>query len=85
MGELSRLPNIGKDTEQQLIEAGVPDYATLAELGAKEAWLRLQQRDASACIHRLLGLEGAIRGVKKADLPPETREDLRAFYQAHKL
>lgn len=85
MGELSKLPNIGKDTERQLVEAGVPDYATLAGLGAKQAWLRLQQRDASACLHRLMGLEGAIRGVKKTDLPQETKDDLKAFYQAHKL
>ena len=37
--------------------------------GAKAAWLKIQEIDESACIHRLMALEGAIRGVKKTMLP----------------
>jgi len=40
--------------------------------------------DSSACIHRLYALEGAIRGIKKILLPPERKEDLKAFYNFHK-
>jgi len=85
MGELANLPNIGKIVEQQLIEAGVPTFAQLKELGSRETWLRIQANDPSACIHRLLSLEGAIRGVKKTELPATVKEELRQFYRAHKL
>ncbi|HDK7162428.1 TPA: TfoX/Sxy family DNA transformation protein, partial [Clostridium botulinum] len=34
---------------------------------------------ASACIHRLLALEGAIQGVKKTALPQERKADLKDF------
>ncbi|NLI22341.1 MAG: TfoX/Sxy family protein [Clostridiales bacterium] len=85
MGELSKLPNIGKVVEQQLMDAGIRTGAELSETGAENAWLRIQRNDPSACIHRLLGLEGAICGVPKAALPPERKAELKAFYQAHKL
>ena len=52
---------------------------------AKAAWLKIQEVDPSACIHRLLALEGAIEGVKKTGLPDAVKADLKAFYQAHKL
>ena len=71
MGELSKLPNIGKTVEQQLTQT----YDGLKAVGAKEAWLRIQAFDPSACINRLMALEGAIEGVK---------DDLKAFYQEHK-
>ena len=84
MGELSTLPNIGPEVERQLHEAGVTTAAELRALGAEDAWLRIHARDPSACIHRLLALEGAIQGVKKTLLPPERRAELKAFYQAHR-
>lgn len=84
MGELSTLPNIGPEVERQLNEAGVTTATELRALGAEDAWLRIQARDPSACIHRLLALEGAIQGVKKTLLPPERRAELKAFYQAHR-
>lgn len=82
---LSDLPNIGPEVERQLNAVGITNEAELRALGAKDAWLRIQTIDPSACIHRLLALEGAIRGIKKAQLPPEVKADLKAFYQAHKL
>ena len=81
MGELSKLPNIGKTVEQQLTQT----YDGLKAVGAKEAWLRIQAFDPSACINRLMALEGAIEGVKKNLLPDEVKDDLKAFYQEHKL
>ena len=66
MGELSRLPNIGKEVERQLNEAGILSAEDLKNLGAEKAWLKIQKLDPSACIHRLLALEGALRGVKKS-------------------
>ena len=85
MGELSRLPNIGPVVEQQLYDVGIHTPEELSATGAEESWLRIQTIDCSACIHRLLALEGAIQGVPKAQLPQVRRAALKAFYQAHKL
>ena len=65
MGELSKLPNIGKVVEEQLIQIGISSVDDLMKVGAKEAWLKIQEIDESACINRLMALEGAIQGVKK--------------------
>ena len=84
MGELSNLPNIGKVVEEQLMQVGIHSAEELKRVGAKDAWLRIQAIDESACIHRLMALEGAIRGVKKSMLPDEVKADLKAFYQQHR-
>lgn len=84
MGELSNLPNIGKVVEEQLMQVGIDSEEELKRIGAREAWLRIQEIDESACIHRLMALEGAIRGVKKSMLPDEVKADLKAFYQQHR-
>ena len=84
MGELSKLPNIGKAVEAQLIQVGIETPEALRQAGVKAAWLKIQQIDSSACIHRLLALEGAIQGVKKSMLPDAVKADLKAFYQEHK-
>lgn len=84
MGELSKLPNIGKTVEEQLAQVGINTADELREIGAKAAWLKIQEIDESACIHRLMALEGAIQGVKKTMLPDEVKADLKGFYQEHK-
>ena len=84
MGELSKLPNIGKTVEEQLLQVGITTAGELKSRGAKAAWLKIQEIDETACIHRLLALEGAIRGVKKSLLPEEIKADLREFYREHK-
>lgn len=84
MGELSKLPNIGKTVEEQLAQVGINTADELREIGAKAAWLKIQEIDESACIHRLLALEGAIQGVKKTMLPDEVKADLKGFYEEHK-
>ena len=80
MGELSKLPNIGKTVEEQLIQVGINSPEELANIGAKDAWLRILESDESACINRLMALEGAIRGVKKNLLPDDVKADLKEFY-----
>ena len=56
----------------------------LKQMGSKSAWLKIQEIDESACIHRLLALEGAIQGVKKTMLSDEVKADLKEFYQWHR-
>jgi DNA transformation protein len=79
------LPNLGKVVEEQLNRVGILTCEELRQIGSREAWLRIQQIDPSACIHRLLALEGAVRGVKKADLSEEEKKSLREFYAQHKI
>lgn len=84
MGELSELPNIGKEVEGQLNKVGIFSYDELKDIGTEQAWLKIQEIDSSACIHRLLALEGAIQGVKKTALPEERKAELKDFYNWHK-
>ncbi|GFI61482.1 protein Sxy [Clostridiales bacterium] len=84
MGELSKLPNIGPAVEKQLIEIGINTYEELKSFGAEEAWLRIRNNDPSACIHRLLALEGAIKGIKKTELANERKAELKEFYNRNK-
>ena len=84
MGELSKLPNLGNTVEAQLNQVGIFTEEDLKRFGAEQAWLRIQQIDESACIHRLLALEGAIQGIKKTLLPEERKKELKDFYNWHK-
>lgn len=82
MGELAKLPNIGPKVEEQLNQVGITTLEQLKSLGSKRAWLQIKAVDETACIHRLLALEGAICGIKKTLLPTETKKDLKEFYTA---
>lgn len=84
MGKLSKLPNIGKVVEAQLNQVGIMTEDDLKSVGAKQAWLKIQEIDESTCINRLLALEGAIQGVKKTELSDDVKSDLKEFYQLHK-
>lgn len=84
MGELSKLPNIGPKVEKQLNDFGINTYEELSSLGAEKAWLMIQEIDESACIHRLLALEGAINKIKKTELPDSRKQELKDFYNKHK-
>lgn len=85
MGQLANLPNIGKVVEKQLNEVGITTTEQLVQTGAEQAWLKIQSIDKSACIHRLLAIEGAIRGIKKTDIPDERKAELKEFYNSHNL
>lgn len=84
MGELSKLPNIGEEVERQLNAVGIFTFEELKEVGAEQAWLKIQSIDSSACIHRLSALEGAIQGIKKTSLPEGRKAELKEFYHHHK-
>ena len=63
---------------------GIHTADELKRTGAKAAWIKIQEIDESACIHRLMALEGAVRGVKKTMLPDDVKADFKEFYQWHK-
>lgn len=85
MSELEELPNIGRDTASQLEAVGITTFEQLRGTGSREAWLRIQQIDPSACLSRLSALEGAIQGVRWHHLDLETRASLKEFYQDHQI
>ena len=66
--------------EEQLMQIGISSADELRQTGSKAAWLKIQEIDESACINRLMALEGAIRGVKKTQLPDDIKADLKNFY-----
>jgi DNA transformation protein len=84
MGELSKLPNIGKVVEEQLNEVGIETVEQLKEIGSRKAWLRIKSIDDSACINRLYGLEGAIQGIRWHNLSKEIKDELKKFYNDFK-
>lgn len=64
MGELLKLSNIGKVVEEQLNQTGVFTAEELRTIGSKQAWLKIQEIDETACVHKLMTLEGALRGCE---------------------
>ncbi len=80
--ELKELPNIGPELARLLDEAGIHDAEELRALGTQEVFLRLKARDPDACFHKLTAIEGAVRGVRKSQLAPERKAQLRAFFDS---
>lgn len=85
MNDLIKLPNIGPVVAKQLNQVGIDSYEQLKKRGSKQTWLDIQHIDTSACIHRLYAFEAAIRFIKKSDLPPDVKADLKKFYNTHKM
>lgn len=84
MSELSKLPNIGKVVEQQLLQVGIESAEQLREIGSWQAWLNIRAIDPSACYNRLCALEGAIQGIRWHDLSVDKKKELKDFYNAFK-
>ncbi|SFM27787.1 TfoX/Sxy family protein [Methanolobus profundi] len=80
MGDLTKMPNIGKKVEEQLLEAGVETPADLIELGSRKTFERLLIIDESSCINKLYALEGAIQGIRWHHLPEEEKKALKEYY-----
>lgn len=79
--DLSKQPNIGKDTEAKLIQVGISSYAELISVGTEQAFLRLQTLDPGACIQLLYGLEGAIEGIQATKLSSVKKQELLEFHR----
>ena len=79
--DLNLQPNIGKDTENKLIQVGINSYAELVAAGTEQAFLRLQTIDPGACIQLLYGIEGAIQGIPANSLPNDKKQELREFHR----
>lgn len=78
--ELTKLPNIGPELARQLNEVDIRDSEDLKELGGEMACLRMKAGGLDVCFHKLTALEGAVQGIRKSQLTPERRAELRAFF-----
>lgn len=84
MSKLTNLPNIGKELEKQLNMVGINTYDNLVNCGSQEVWLKIKEIDPSACINRLMALEGAIQNIRWHDLPEKDKKYLKDFYENNK-
>ena len=82
MGELSKLPNIGKKLEEQLNEVGIYTFEELKKAGSKQVWLDIKAIDSSACYNRLCALEGALQGIRWHNLSEEIKCELKNFFSS---
>lgn len=83
MANVADLPNVGKVLGEYLTEIGIESPEELRQLGSKEAFIRIRlQKDPTACLHMLYGLQGAIEGIPDRYLSIETKQALKAFYQS---
>lgn len=83
MSELSKLPNVGKVLEENLLAVGIETLEQLQEIGAEEAFRRIRlQCDPGACLHMLYGIQGAILGIQDKLLPAEVKQELKAFFHS---
>jgi DNA transformation protein len=81
MSTLSNLPNVGRVLENNLIMIGIETPDQLRRIGAEEAFIRIRtQIDPNACLHMLYGIQGAIDGIPDKRLSPETKAELKNFY-----
>ena len=83
MTKLTDLPNIRPKVAGDLETAGISTPEELREIGAEGAFLRIRaQADASACLHELEALAGAVEGGRKPQLSEARKAELRAWFRA---
>ena len=79
--KLEDLPNLGPVLADNLRRVGVDTPEKLRETGAEQAFLRIRaQVDGAACFHQLTALAGAEAGIRKTELSPARKAELRSFF-----
>lgn len=83
MSELSKLPNVGKVLEENLLAVGIETLEQLQEIGAEEAFRRIRlERAPGACLHMLYGIQGAILGIQDKFLSTDIKQELKTFFHS---
>ena len=73
------MKNIGSEMKKKLNSVGINDAEELTNIGSKEAFSRLKATYPEICLVHLYTLQGAIDNLDFNLLPPEIKEDLKAF------
>lgn len=79
--KLSEQINIGKELERLLIEVDINNIEELKAVGAENAFIRIQTVDPTACLSKLSALEGVVLGIRWHNLPPQRKDELKAFFK----
>ena len=79
MGQLSEMPNIGKELENCLIQVGINTPDELKNIGSCKAFQLISAFDSSACFSKLCALEGAIQGIRWHKLDTDTKQRLKEY------
>lgn len=83
MGKLTDLPNIGTVLANHLKRIGIESPEQFQAVGAERAFLEIRARvDSTACLHLLEALAGAEAGVRKSQLSPERKTELKNWYHS---
>ncbi len=80
MNRLEEALNIGPVLAERLRAVGITTLDRLQEVGAEAAWEQLGQIDPEwGCVHALLAVVGATKGVRWMALSEAERRQLRRF------
>ncbi len=79
MEKLTDLPNIGPQLAKYLEQVGVESPAELRNSDAESLFIQIRAIDPSACICKLMAIDGAIKGIRWHNLSPERKEELKHF------
>ena len=77
--ELTMLKNIGTEMEKKLNAIGIDTAEELAQLGSKEAFLRIKIKYPEVCLVHLYTLQGAIDDLDFNMLPQDVKDELKEF------
>ena len=82
MEKLKDLPGIGNVNAEKLQASGIDTPEQLRALGSREVFRMVRRAaDPGACLHFLYGLEAAVQGIPKKELPEADKATLRAFFK----
>ena len=77
--ELTTMKNIGAGMKEKLNAVGVADAEDLIRIGSKETFFRLKTAYPEVCLVHLYTLQGAIDNLDFNRLPPDVKNELKAF------
>ena len=79
MEKLCELPNIGKELEKYLNQAGINTPADLRNIGSCKAFQLNYAIDSTSCMSKLCALEGAIQGIRWYKLDDGSKQMLKEY------
>lgn len=78
---LEDLPNIGGTLARLLREAGIETPHDLYQVGAIQAFIRIDALNGDACFSKLCALEGAVEDNRWRGLSKEQKQELKHFFE----
>lgn len=72
---------LGKTMEQKLHSVDIHTAGELMQIGSKEAVVRLKMKYPNICVVILYHLQAAIEGKEIKCLSPETKQELKEFFE----